>query len=182
MGETNFDTINTKALKLDGTAVSALGLEGLTASAAELNVLDGALAGVAVASKGVVLDTALQVAGICRPVVAHTDLTTNQITAALSGAVILVTAADQTLTLPATVEGLEYTIILAAAGLSTGAGLAISPAAADQIIGNGFTPADNKDAILAGSGDRAGDTITLVGDGVAGWYITAVTGTWTREA
>ena len=35
---------------------------------------------------------------------------------------------------------------------------------------------------FAGSGDRAGDAITLVGDGVDGWYITGLTGTWTRQA
>ena len=104
------------------------------------------------------------------------------LTAADSGALVIVTGVDKVLTLPATVAGLVYTIVLAAAGLSAGTGLSISPNASDKIIGNGFTAADDKDAILAGSGDRAGDSITLVGDGVDGWYITSLTGTWTRQA
>lgn len=104
------------------------------------------------------------------------------LTAADSGALVIVTGVDKVLTLPATVAGLVYTVVLAAAGLSAGTGLSISPNSADKIIGNGFTAADDKDAILAGSGDRAGDAITLVGDGVDGWYITSLTGTWTRQA
>lgn len=104
------------------------------------------------------------------------------LTAADSGALVIVTGVDKVLTLPATVAGLVYTIVLAAAGLSAGTGLSISPNSVDKITGNGFTPADDKDAVLAGSGDRAGDAITLVGDGVDGWYITAITGTWTRQA
>ena len=104
------------------------------------------------------------------------------LTATDSGALVIVTGVDKVLTLPATVAGLVYTIVLAAAGLSAGTGLSISPNASDKIIGNGFTAADDKDAILAGSGDRAGDAITLVGDGVDGWYITSLTGTWTRQA
>lgn len=95
---------------------------------------------------------------------------------------LLAGAADLVLTLPATVAGRRYLIALAAAGLSAGTGLSISPNAADRIIGNGFTPADDKDAILAGAGDRAGDLIEITGDGDLGWYITRVIGTWTREA
>lgn len=104
------------------------------------------------------------------------------LTVAESGKIILVTAADLVLSLPATAAGLKYTFILAAAGLSASTGLSISPVAADKIMGNGFTSADNKDAILAGSGDREGDSITLVADGSDGWYIERVLGTWTREA
>lgn len=102
--------------------------------------------------------------------------------AADSGSLVLVTAADKILTLPATAAGLVYRISLAAAGLSSGTGLQIAPAAADKIMGDGFTSADNKAAILAGSGDREGDSITLVGDGVDGWYIVAHEGTWTRAS
>ena len=99
-----------------------------------------------------------------------------------SGALILVTAADKVLTLPSTVAGLTYRVVLAAAGLSTGTGLQIAPAAADKIMGDGFTSGDNKAAVLAGSGDREGDSITLVGDGADGWYIVAHEGTWTRAS
>lgn len=104
------------------------------------------------------------------------------LTAADNGGTVVVTGVDKVISLPATAAGLWYRIVLAAAGLSAGTGLSVSPVAADQIIGNGFTPADNKDAILAGAGDRAGDSITLVADGDLGWYVVAVTGTWTREA
>lgn len=104
------------------------------------------------------------------------------LTALQSGSLFRVTAANAVVTLPATAAGLRYSFVLAAAGLSAAAGLALSPAAADKIMGNGFTAADNKDAILAGASDREGDAITLVGDGVDGWYIESLTGTWAREA
>jgi hypothetical protein len=103
-------------------------------------------------------------------------------TTADSGKIFLAGAADLVFTLPSTAAGLTFTFVLAAAGLSTGTGLSISPAAADKIMGNGFTSADDKDAVLAGSGDREGDAITIVGDGADGWYITSVTGTWSRQA
>lgn len=83
------------------------------------------------------------------------------------------------LTLPSTVAGIEFTLIVEQ--LTAGTGHAFSPAAADQIIGNGFTPADDKDAICSGATDRLGDALTIVGDGELGWYIKSVTGTWARE-
>lgn len=104
------------------------------------------------------------------------------LTAADSGKTVVMSGVDKVLTLPATTSGLHYKIVLAAAGLSSGTGLSISPNSADKIMGNGFTSADDKDAILAGSGDREGDMIELVGDGVDGWYILNVVGTWTRQA
>jgi len=99
-----------------------------------------------------------------------------------TGALVIVTAPNLVISLPPTESGLRYTFVLAAAGLSAGAGLAISPNAVDKIMGNGFTSLDNKDALLAGAGDREGDSITIQADGVDGWFIVAVTGTWTREA
>lgn len=84
------------------------------------------------------------------------------------------------LTLPATKKGVTYTFVVEQ--LTAGTGHALSPNAADQIIGNGFTPAVDKDAICSGATDRLGDSITVVGDGELGWYITSVTGTWAREA
>lgn len=99
-----------------------------------------------------------------------------------SGLLILVATADLVVTVPATVKGYVFKLALAAAGLSTGTGLQISPNANDQFVGNGFTPADNKDAILAGASDRAGDLLEFEGDGNVGYYITTVIGTWSREA
>lgn len=102
------------------------------------------------------------------------------ITAAQSGATWRITAPDTVVSLPATQAGLRYRFLLASAALSTGAGLKISPVAADAIHGNGLTSTDNEDAILAGSGDREGDMIALIGDGVDGYYIIEVEGTWSK--
>lgn len=104
------------------------------------------------------------------------------LTAAESGLVIVANAADLVVTLPATAAGLKFSFLLGPSGLSTGTGLSISPAAADAIHGNGLTSVDDKDLILAGSGDREGDMVELIADGVDGWYISAVTGTWSKEA
>lgn len=99
-----------------------------------------------------------------------------------SGANFLMTGVDKIFTLPATQLGLRFRFMLAAAGLSAGTGLQVAPAAVDKIMGNGFTSLDNKAAILAGASDREGDYIELTGDGVDGWYITDILGTWTRQA
>lgn len=99
-----------------------------------------------------------------------------------SGATIIVTAADKVMTLPPTQAGLWFRFVLAADGLSSGTGLSISPNSADQIAGNGLTSVDDKDLILAGSGDAEGDSVTLVGDGTDGYYIVAITGTWSKES
>lgn len=101
------------------------------------------------------------------------------LTAADSGAVVICTAADVKVTLPSTALGLFFTIVTGVA--SGGTGVQVDPAAADQIIGAGFTPADNKDAINTGATDVVGDAITVVGDGAAGWYVTDVVGIWARE-
>jgi hypothetical protein len=102
------------------------------------------------------------------------------VTEADNGAVILADAVDLTITLPATRAGFRVTVIVATASATTG--LSISPAAADQIIGNGFTPADDKDAVNTAATDAVGDLMTLVGDGADGWYIENIIGTWAREA
>lgn len=86
--------------------------------------------------------------------------------------------ASCTITLPSTVVGTTY--IIRNGTTTSNVTVTVSPAAADKIMGNGFTSADNKDAI--NTNGRAGDTITLVGDGVNGWMVQSVTGTWTREA
>jgi hypothetical protein len=100
-----------------------------------------------------------------------------------SGCIYEIGAADVVVTLPATAPGLVFRFQLAAAGLSAGTGLSISPAAVDKIMGNGFTSADNKDAINTGATDREGDWIEVTADAAGlGWYISGVSGTWAREA
>lgn len=99
-----------------------------------------------------------------------------------SGTTFFADAADLVFTLPPTQAGLWYRFCLTNSGLSTGTGLSISPNSADAINGNGLTSVDDKDLILAGSGDREGDSVTLVADGVDGYYIASVTGTWSKES
>jgi len=104
------------------------------------------------------------------------------LSAADHGATILAnSAATVVVTLPSTRKGLRFKLVVGQLPAS-GVGTSFSPAAADQIIGNGLTPADNKDALCAVAGDVIGDFMELTGDGNLGWYITGVKGTWTREA
>lgn len=102
------------------------------------------------------------------------------LTASDSGKFIMCDAADCVITLPATQDGLTYTVITNV--LSTGTGTSVSPAAADKIMGMGFTAADDKDAINTGATDVGGDYIKLVGDGSLGWYIVEAKGIWARES
>lgn len=97
------------------------------------------------------------------------------------GGVVQVVTADATITLPSTVVGTSYTIVNGGQGSTDGTiAINVSPAAADKIMGNGFTSADNKDAI--NTNGNYGDMIKLVGDGANGWMVVEVVGTWTREA
>ena len=88
-----------------------------------------------------------------------------------------VVTASATITLPATVVGYVYTIVN---GGDDDVTITINPNAADLIAGNSFTAADDKDVI--NTLGRAGDSITLIGNGTTGWNIVTSTGTWTREA
>ena len=92
-----------------------------------------------------------------------------------SGVVQNVTAST-TVTLPATVVGTCYIVRVGADGIT----LNISPAAADKIMGNGFTSADNKDLIF--TSQPKGSYVVLVADGVNGWFVHRIKGTATREA
>lgn len=160
-------------------AASYVKLQAITATAAELNKNGGVTAGVALASKVAVLGTSKELSGIYRPVLSKGA--NYPVVAADANSIMLITAANLVITLPSTIAGFEITFVLTAAALSAGTGLSISPAAADKIMGQGLAGADNKDIILAGSGDRSGDSVTLVGDGSDGWFITHHEGTWTQE-
>ena len=92
-------------------------------------------------------------------------------------------AVDAVFTLPAAAaatKGVYYEFETGA--LSTGTGLSISPNAADHIRGNGLTSTDNKDLINTGATDRLGDSVRIYCDGVDGWVIDAIIGTWAKEA
>lgn len=100
------------------------------------------------------------------------------VTAAESGTIFLSEAVDLVFTLPSTAAGLTYTFICHTVSATTG--LSISPAAADAI--HYTTSVDNKDLINTAASDVEGDMVTIVGDGVDGWWVTAVKGTWAKEA
>jgi len=96
-----------------------------------------------------------------------------------SGKITYVDTDAKTMTLPSTVVGQTFKFVNA--GADGAVLLKVAPAAADQIIGNGFTELDNKAAQNTKATAKTGDSITLFGDGVLGWYITEVHGTWVRE-
>lgn len=107
---------------------------------------------------------------------------TQALTAAQSGEKF-VGAVDAVFTLPAAAaatKGVWYEFETGA--LSGGTGLSISPAAADHIRGNGLTSVDDKDLINSGATDRLGDSVRIYCDGVDGWVIEAIIGTWAKEA
>lgn len=157
-------------------------LEADTASLSttELAVLDGVTAGAASASKVVVLGSSAEISGIRRKV--NLAAATQTLTAAQSGEKF-VGAVDAVFTLPAAAAGTKGVWYEFETGaLSTGTGLSISPAAADHIRGNGFTSVDDKDLINTGATDRLGDSVRLYCDGVDGWVVEAIVGTWAKEA
>ena len=92
-----------------------------------------------------------------------------------SGVVQNVTA-TATITLPATVVGTVYLIRVGKEGIT----VTISPAAADKIAGNGYTPVDNKDILF--TNQPAGSWVELTADGVNGYMVSRIVGTTTYEA
>lgn len=102
------------------------------------------------------------------------------LTAADNGKTFVSGAADVVVTLPATVEGLHFRFFTST--LSATTGYSVSPAAADKIQGKGITAADNKDLINTAASDAVGDLLEIVGDGVDGWLIVGMLGTWARQA
>ena len=108
----------------------------------------------------------------------NTKATNYTVTAADSGKTFLSAAVDLVFTLPSTAAGLEFTFVCHT--VSTTTGLSISPAAADAI--HYVTSVDNKDLINTAATDVEGDSVTLVGDGVDGWWVKAISGTWAKEA
>lgn len=93
---------------------------------------------------------------------------------------VIAAAVDLVITLPPTQKGLEFHFIVDTVSATTG--LSISPAAADKFMGHNLTEADDKDLINTAATDALGDSVSIVGDGVDGWHITRIVGTWAREA
>lgn len=86
--------------------------------------------------------------------------------------------ATNVVTLPATAAGLEFVIRCG----TSGERVAVSPAAADKIMGADLAGVDDKDRILAAADAVAGDYLHLVADGVNGWFVVAERGKWTAES
>ena len=92
-------------------------------------------------------------------------------------------AVDLVITLPAVATvGANFRVKAIVKTVSATTGLSLSPNSADSIYGNGFTVADDKDAVNTAATDAVGDMISLVSDGVDGWFIDGIIGTWAREA
>jgi hypothetical protein len=84
------------------------------------------------------------------------------------------------LTLPATGTGLAITILAVGAFGSTA--VTVDPNASDMILGPGITGADNKDLICTKATQRRGDFVTLQDSDADGYVVTALRGTWARQA
>ena len=105
-----------------------------------------------------------------------------------SGIVFLVGTDALTITLPATKKGTKYTFINS--GADGNNLITISPNADDAIFGTIANAA--ADSVASGVADKdivntkatsnKGDRITLVGDGVDGWYIVEGVGIWASQA
>ena len=107
---------------------------------------------------------------------------TQTLTAAQSGQKF-VGAVDAVFTLPdVTTVPIGTWYEFECGALSSGTGLSISPAATDHIRGNGLTSTDNKDLINTGATDRLTDLARIYSDGLDGWVIEQVQGTWAKEA
>jgi len=94
-----------------------------------------------------------------------------------SGKIFIVTVDSKTITLPATKEGIEYTFINGAADGTVG--ITVSPDADDAV--HYITSVNDKDLINTKGTAIKGDMVTIVGDGAAGWWVTAVKGTWAKQ-
>lgn len=168
--ETNFDKVAASGGVRAGSA---------DLNEAEMETIDSVTGGAASAGKALVTDADNTISGIRRKV--NLAAPTQALTAAMSGQKF-VGAEDAVFTLPAAAAGTKGVWYEFETGaLSTGTGLSISPAAADHIRGNGLTSVDNKDLINTGATDRLGDMVRLYCDGVEGWVIEAIIGTWAKE-
>jgi len=96
-----------------------------------------------------------------------------------------------TVTLPATTAsatfivrngGVPKTSAPAGTGDDFSCLVTVSPNSADQIAGNAFTAADDKDALNTKATARVGDEMVVVGDGTNGWIVGRVKGIWARQA
>lgn len=91
------------------------------------------------------------------------------------------TAATVVVTLPAAATAGAGTTFRVLAGQlpGAGAGLTLTPNAADKFQGNGFgAKTAGQTLINSAASDVVGDMLEVVSDGVTIWYVTAKVGTW----
>ena len=86
--------------------------------------------------------------------------------------------ASNVVTLPATAAGRHYVVRCGASGQR----VAVSPQAADKIMGADLAGVDNKDRILAAADAVAGDYLHLVADGADGYFVVAERGKWVAQS
>lgn len=121
------------------------------------------------------------------------DVTENK-TLALSdqGVIQNVITDGITVTLPATAAGNAFTVrnggVPASSGLGAASGsdfsclVTIAPNASDKIQGIQFTAADNKALLNTKATAKVGDEVMLIGDGIDGYNVNRIKGTWARQA
>lgn len=120
------------------------------------------------------------------------DVTENKVlTLAHQGVVQNVITDAITITLPATSAGARFNIRnggVPKSGAPAGTGddfsclVTVSPNSADKIQGCEITAADDKDLLNTKATARVGDEVQLTGDGVDGYNISYLRGTWARQA
>lgn len=104
------------------------------------------------------------------------------LTARDSGKTIIVNGADLVVTLPAAVAGMEFTVVGAPAATGGATGTTVAVQAADKTHGNGFTAAVGKGAVNTQASAADGDWIRFVANGIDGWNVVGIKGTWARVA
>lgn len=145
--------------------------------------------GTAAASKALVLDSLKDATGIHKlgftQEVEHASVGRQTLSVdttlgeAHVGMILDIDTDAKTLTLPATVVGMRFRI--RNAGADGTVLVTVSPNASDKIMGVGLTAADDKDLLNAKATAKKGDYLDLLGDGVNGWYVQEIRGTWARQ-
>lgn len=76
----------------------------------------------------------------------------------------------------------EYFDFVIDTAATSGVGHSVSPSANDKIFIPGATNVDNKDLYWPTATDAVGNGARIVSDGVDGWHVVWVTGTFAKEA
>lgn len=99
-------------------------------------------------------------------------------TAANAGQLIVVTAADKTVTLPLGTPGMKFFVLASGTGATGGSvGTTVAMNAADSLAGNGFTAAAGKGAVNTHGTAVDGDFIEVECVAANSWYIIRIKGT-----